>query len=220
MNVFCQWLIGNPAPAHGGRICLGPDRLEMYCSNLPPCPEPREPPIDGGWGSFGTWSKCSAPCNGGFRLRRRFCDSPSPQNGGAECNGCSIDYETCNAQKCPERQAIGPWTPWLQYSNNNTAASRERMEKRFRYLCKFNSTDARVYKAKEENRVCLDRTCHRVDEDNIDSNITESKGGQQIRNDGKKHISGECNTHPCECSFGNNSYIGHFNLNGLFLLHS
>lgn len=186
---FC----GNPAPAHNGRTCVGPDRLEMYCSNLPPCPEPRPPPIDGGWGPFGSWSKCTAPCGGGFRLRRRICDSPLPQNGGAECNGCNIDYETCNIQKCPERNAQGPWTPWLQYSNSSTSTG-ERMEKRFRYYCKFNATDARVYKAKEENRICLDRLCHRVDEDSNNLNHTESTncgGSQQVRFEGKKKESHE-----------------------------
>lgn len=183
-------MIGNPAPAHNGRTCVGPDRLEMYCSNLPPCPEPRPPTIEGGWGPFGTWSKCTATCGGGYRMRRRICDSPFPQNGGSECNGCNIDYEICNSQKCPERNVQGPWTPWLHISNNSTSTG-ERMEKRFRYLCKFNATDAKVYKAKEENRVCLDRTCHRVDEDSNNSNLTESTsrssgGSQQVRHEEKK----------------------------------
>lgn len=203
-------MIGNPAPAHNGRTCVGPDRFEMYCSSLPPCPEPRKPLIDGGWGPFGLWSKCSVSCGGGFRLRRRMCDSPHPENGGAECNGCSMDYELCNSQKCPERQALGPWTPWLQYSNNYTSNG-ERMEKRFRYFCKFNSTDAKIYKAKEENRVCLDRMCHRLDEDNNDFNLTETilwsscsancGGGQQVRYEGKKKLTRGCNMHPCEGLF-------------------
>lgn len=143
-----------------------------------------------------------------------MCDSPLPQNGGAECNGCSIDYEICNVQKCPEHQAFGPWTPWLQYSSNSTSSG-ERMEKRFRYFCKFNSTDAKIYKAKEENRICLDRTCHRLDEDIKDLNLTEANfwsncsakcgGGQQFRYEGKKKLIQECNLHPCEglCQINN-----------------
>lgn len=178
----------------------------MYCSNLPPCPEPREPPIDGGWGSFGSWSKCTVACGGGFRLRRRICDSPLPQNGGSECTGCSIDYEICNIEKCPERQAFSPWTQWMQNSTISTL-SEERLEKRFRYVCKFNSTDGRVYKAKEENRICLDHMCHRLDENN-DLNPIESSswsscsancgGGQQVRYEGKKKLTRECNSYPCE----------------------
>lgn len=129
-------------------------------------------------------------------MRRRVCDNPLPQNGGTECIGCSIDYEICNAQKCPERLVFGPWTPWLQYSNSSTGNG-ERIEKRFRYVCKINSTDARVYTAKEENRACLDKSCHRIDEDNIDLIATESATSscltncgrsQQVHNDGKKAL--------------------------------
>lgn len=29
---------GNPAPAHGGRVCVGQDRNEIYCTSNPPCP--------------------------------------------------------------------------------------------------------------------------------------------------------------------------------------
>lgn len=43
---------GNPAPAHNGRTCVGQDRQEMYCANLPPCPLPKKHTIDGSWGEF------------------------------------------------------------------------------------------------------------------------------------------------------------------------
>lgn len=36
-----------------GRTCVGTDRIEMYCTNLPPCPELKKLPIDGGWSAFG-----------------------------------------------------------------------------------------------------------------------------------------------------------------------
>lgn len=201
-------MIGNPAPAHGGRTCVGPDRFEMYCSNLPPCPEPRSPSIDGGWGPFGAWSKCTASCGGGFRLRRRICDRPRPQNGGIECIGCNIDYETCNTQPCPETQKLGPWTPWFQQTSNSTSNG-EYLEKRFRYICKFNGTDAKVVKAKEENRVCVsDGSCHRVGEENIELGFVDRTswsrctvtcgGGQQYRTEGTKMVSRVCNPQPCE----------------------
>lgn len=32
---------GNPAPAFGGRVCVGMDRHEMYCHSNPPCPGER-----------------------------------------------------------------------------------------------------------------------------------------------------------------------------------
>lgn len=60
---------GNPKPAHGGRVCVGPDRAELYCSHLPPCPVPKQPPIDGAWGPWGSFSECSAECGGGYKIR-------------------------------------------------------------------------------------------------------------------------------------------------------
>lgn len=29
---------GAPAPINGGRLCVGPDRSEIYCTQNPPCP--------------------------------------------------------------------------------------------------------------------------------------------------------------------------------------
>lgn len=70
---------GNPSPKFGGRVCIGSDRQEIYCNNLPPCPQPTlNVQIDGQWGPFGEWSECSTACGGGFRLRQRKCDDPAP----------------------------------------------------------------------------------------------------------------------------------------------
>ena len=33
-----QRYCGNPEPAFGGRVCVGRDREEHYCDDLPPCP--------------------------------------------------------------------------------------------------------------------------------------------------------------------------------------
>lgn len=29
---------GNPAPAFGGKMCIGPEKDEIYCTSNPPCP--------------------------------------------------------------------------------------------------------------------------------------------------------------------------------------
>lgn len=138
--------------------------------------------------------------------------------GGIECSGCSIEFEKCNSQPCPEVQKLGPWTPWMQQISNSTGMG-EYLEKRFRYVCKFNGTDAKVLKAKEENRICfMDGSCHRVNEEvKIDelgfgewSPWTNCSavcgGGQQFRTrkcDERKNCEGilkmsrPCNTKPC-----------------------
>lgn len=143
----------NPKPAHGGRVCVGPDRDDIYC-NLSPCPAPEAPQIDGGWGPWGTWSECSAPCGAGYRIRRRKCDDPEPM-GGMDCVGCNIDYEVCNSQPCAEVKKLGQWTPWLMESN--TSKTDEYTERRFRYMCKASVMDAsslKIILSKEEKRTC------------------------------------------------------------------
>lgn len=161
---------GNPKPAHGGRVCVGQDRGEMYCSHLPPCPVPKQSQIDGGWGPWGTWSECSSPCGGGFRFRRRECNDPLPQNGGMECPGCHMEYDTCNAQQCPEVKRGGTWTPWLVMANNSL--SEGQVEKRFKYICKAPIADPSLIKIipKEETRLCTnDGSCQRSAGDAVEA---------------------------------------------------
>lgn len=60
----------NPAPAFGGRVCVGHDHDDNICIDLPPCPAKDEaPPPEsfGQWSSWGGWNACSRPCNGGKR---------------------------------------------------------------------------------------------------------------------------------------------------------
>ncbi|XP_062714042.1 semaphorin-5A [Aedes albopictus] len=220
---------GNPKPAHGGRVCVGPDRAEIYCSHLPPCPAPKQPPIDGGWGPWGVWGECSAPCGGGYRIRRRKCDDPTPQNGGMECPGCHLDYEVCNTHQCPDVKRTGAWTPWLTVSNG-TLPNGGYVEKRFRYTCKAPIADASLLKIspKEETRVChADGSCQRSSDgagygasENEDgwgewsswnSCSTSCGGGQQFRTrscekggecDGINKMARACNTQPCKGEWG------------------
>lgn len=164
----------------------------------------------------GQWSECSASCGKGFRIRRRVCDDPAPQNGGLECPGCSLDYEICHAP-CPEIQKLSTWTPWLQ--SNLSTTSGEHMEKRFRFICKINGTDPnsmKVVRSKEENRVCsADGLCHRAN-DNDEAGFGDWSpwspctascgGGQQYRTrtcerhncDGTAKMARACNTQPCK----------------------
>ncbi|XP_037901105.1 semaphorin-5A isoform X2 [Glossina fuscipes] len=209
---------GNPKPAFGGRTCVGPERAEMYCSHLPPCPAPKPVAVDGGWGPWGEWSECSALCGGGFRIRRRECNDPRPQNGGMECPGCNIDYEDCNMHSCPEIRKLSSWTPWLVHYNKSQdleATDTIYTEKRFRFVCRAISPDPssiHISLAKTENRICREGVCQRHNDINALEEIEHAEwgacnvscgGGVQYRHFGEnkhrgRHVqSRACNMHPC-----------------------
>ncbi|XP_046396298.1 semaphorin-5B [Ischnura elegans] len=176
-------ICGNPAPANGGRVCVGSDHSEIYCTSNPPCPAKTHPPVDGQWSQWGSWSECSAPCGwggnggpsgGGFRTRRRQCNSPAPSNGGAECSGCPVEYETCNVGiRCLEARRLSQWTPWLAVSGSSSNYSYPslghgggaRLERRFRFSCRApvpNASLLRLMPAREDERICQpDGTCAR-----------------------------------------------------------
>lgn len=211
---------GNPAPAHGGRVCVGQDRNEIYCTSNPPCPAMTLAPLDGQWGSWGPWDECSVPCGGGYKIRRRRCDNPAPQNGGQDCQGCHLDYEQCNTHACPDAKRLSSWTPWLATNATNSAAGYT--ERRFRFACRAPVDDPAVIKvaqAKEEERFChSDGNCIRTGRGEGDdvwsewSNWSdcsvECGGGLQHRTrvcegradecDGPSRMSRNCNTHKCK----------------------
>ena len=59
--------------------------------------------MNGNWGHWQHWATCSASCGGGTRHRIRECNSPSPANGGNDCDGemHQTDYN-CNDYPCPK----------------------------------------------------------------------------------------------------------------------
>ncbi|XP_037928566.1 semaphorin-5A-like, partial [Teleopsis dalmanni] len=214
---------GNPKPAHGGRTCVGSEHNEMYCQHLPPCPIAKPQGVDGGWGPWGDWSDCTAQCGGGFRIRRRECNNPSPQNGGQECAGCHTDYEICNIHECAEVKKLSSWTPWLV--QNNETKDGTHVERRFRFACKaitMDSSSLRITLAKEESRVCrADGSCQRhANEEEVPDHVPEwgpcsvsCGGGTQHRLvEGKQHRgrhsqSRICNTSACPISANLNEVI-------------
>ncbi|XP_022240552.1 semaphorin-5A-like isoform X1 [Limulus polyphemus] len=151
---------GNPSPAYGGRICLGPEREEIYCTTNPPCPGPILPPVDGLWSDWSVWTECTALCGGGIQMRQRKCNSPAPKNGGRECLGCDHDYQQCNTHSCPEFRKTSKWTPWLQANKTKDGY----FEQRFRFICNANVAQEnllRVGNMRSEERYCSEggRNC-------------------------------------------------------------
>lgn len=52
---------------------------------------------NGGWGQWSDWTDCSVNCGLGYRFRSRACDSPLPENNGADCGEPHSEMERCDA---------------------------------------------------------------------------------------------------------------------------
>lgn len=57
-------------------------------------------PVNGGWSQWSAFEECSPDCGNGVKARFRECNSPTPANGGLQCEGDSVDVINCNAGDC------------------------------------------------------------------------------------------------------------------------
>ncbi|XP_076871309.1 semaphorin-5B isoform X2 [Brachyhypopomus gauderio] len=132
----------NPAPRHGGRVCVGQTREERLCNENTLCPLPVS------WTSWSPWSKCSAPCGGGVQSRLRTCENNN------NCPGCSLEYRVCNLEACLEVRRNTPWSPWYPV---NVTVGGARQEQRVRYTCRAllpDPHDLQLGRRKLETRLC------------------------------------------------------------------
>ncbi|XP_045160489.2 SCO-spondin-like [Mercenaria mercenaria] len=106
----------NPSPQYGGSDCIG-DYIEIQECNVDLCP------ADGGYTVWTEWSTCSVTCGAGERTRSRECTNPSPEHGGAPCDGAAVETILCT-EGCPDRRRAAPsvdggfteWTVWTDCS--------------------------------------------------------------------------------------------------------
>ena len=92
----------SPVPAHGGADCQGKPSETKIC-NKHQCK-----PVDGLWGSWRPWSKCSKTCGGGTEEWSRNCDSPTPSHGGEYCQGEPMEVRLCNKNQCKLNYYFNP----------------------------------------------------------------------------------------------------------------
>ena len=57
--------------------------------------------VDGDWGPWKAWSRCTVICGQGIRERTRQCDSVTPIYGGKACEGLNSMTRECNRMRCP-----------------------------------------------------------------------------------------------------------------------
>ena len=142
-----------PIPQYGGSDCTGNSYEENICDTNINCP------INGKWGLWTAWGKCSVPCGVGFQTRTRLCNNPTALYGGGNCQGHPMQERECDrTNKCPIH---GGWGKWSEYSACSVSCG-EGFQKRTRFcnapLPQFGGLEC-FGKAKEKVKCVTKQPC-------------------------------------------------------------
>ncbi|XP_064483510.1 A disintegrin and metalloproteinase with thrombospondin motifs 9-like isoform X2 [Ornithodoros turicata] len=89
------WANGTPCSLHNP---------QKWCQKglcIPITNEITRQAVDGEWGLWQDYGRCSRTCGGGIQSSSRECDNPRPAFGGRYCLGERVRYRSCNTQPCP-----------------------------------------------------------------------------------------------------------------------
>ena len=62
--------------------------------------------VNGLWGKWSAYSRCSRTCGAGTRVRRRACNAPAPMYGGRPCPGVSVQSGKCQNKACVSKPSM------------------------------------------------------------------------------------------------------------------
>uniref|UniRef100_A0AAR2L3Q0 Sema domain-containing protein n=1 Tax=Pygocentrus nattereri TaxID=42514 RepID=A0AAR2L3Q0_PYGNA len=89
--------------------------MSQWEQSITQCPV-RNVTVDGHFGPWSSWRSCSHSDGGSVgscQCRTRACNNPSPQCGGQQCQGTSVEVANCSRN--------GAWTPWTAWAPCSTS---------------------------------------------------------------------------------------------------
>ncbi|XP_034943179.1 A disintegrin and metalloproteinase with thrombospondin motifs 20-like [Chelonus insularis] len=191
--------LSKKAPPADGTKC-GEQKwcIKKKCVDMGTRPEA----IHGGWGEWGSKSKCSRTCGGGILVTERECDNPQPSNGGRYCIGERKKINMCNTQPCPFDKPSFRATQCAEFNSKKVSADglhkwtpyfRNDLDPCLLFCVNENNVFSKLGIAKDAtpckggtNNICISGTCRKVGCDwVIDSSAVEDKCGV-CKGDGTK----------------------------------
>ena len=92
----------NPAPAHGGKPCVGEHTQPCNTQACPP-PPPVPPSPKDCEGVWGDWGKCNAKCGQSGQQKKVYKIVEQPNSTGKPCPSQLVETRPCKGDPCPPK---------------------------------------------------------------------------------------------------------------------